>query len=115
MIKLSQSISAWNTPAFEETLKQEVTQLDVKQLPLQQALTHSNHTNGDNRKVIVMSVAEDANLIRVKTGIFYTGIIAGCNCADDPSPVDEINEYCEMEFTIEKTTAETSVLLLNDL
>lgn len=114
MIKLSQSISAWNTPVFEETLKQEIVQLDVKQLPLQQALIHSNYTNGDNRKIIVMNVAEDADLIRVKTGIFYTGIVAGCNCADDPSPVDEINEYCEMEFTINRTTAETTVHLLDN-
>ena len=114
MINLSKSILVWNTPAFEETLKQEITQLDVKQLPLQQALVNSNYTNGDNRKVIVMSVVDNADSIRVKTGIFYTGIVAGCNCADDPSPVDEINEYCEMEFDINKKTAETLVRLLNE-
>lgn len=114
MIKLSKSLAVWGNPTFEETLKQEIVQLDVKQIPLQQGLSNSNYTNGDNRKIILMSVTDESNCIRVKTGIFYTGIVAGCNCADDPSPVDEINEYCEMEFDINKATAETNVRLLSD-
>ena len=105
---------AWNTPAFEETLKQEITQLDVNQIPLQQALSNCNYTNGDNRKVIIMGVVDESDFIRVKTGVFYTGIVSGCNCADDPSPVDEVNEYCEMEFEINKTTTETIVRLLDE-
>jgi hypothetical protein len=115
MIKLSKALAAWNTPGFETSLKQEIVQLDVKQLPLQQALSNCNYTNGDNRKIIVMSVSDETDSIRVKTGIFYTGIVAGCNCADDPSPVDEVNEYCEMEFDINKKNAETSVRLLNEI
>ena len=43
---------------------------------------------------MLLSASEDAGLLRVKAGIFYTGIIAGCSCADDPTPIDELNEYC---------------------
>jgi hypothetical protein len=48
----------------------------------------------------------------VKAGIFYTGVIAGCSCADDPTPVDELNEYCVVQFDIDRMTAETTVRLL---
>jgi hypothetical protein len=50
----------------------------------------------------------------LKAGVFYTGIIAGCSCSDDPSPVDEQNEYCDLLFTIDKLTAETQITLLVD-
>jgi len=115
LIKLTKSISAWNSATFEDTLKQEIEQLDVRQLPLQQALTQSNYTDGKNRKIIIMSVTNETDIIRIKIGIFYTGIVAGCNCADDPSPFDEINEYCELEFEVNKKTAETSVHLLEQV
>ena len=50
--------------------------------------------------------------IRAKAGIFYTGIIPGCSCANDPTPETEYSEYCEVLFDINKRTAETLVTLL---
>jgi hypothetical protein len=61
---------------------------------------------------MIIGVSEAAGLIRVKAGIFYTGVIAGCSCADDPTPVDELNEYCVLQLGIDKKTAETTVTLL---
>ena len=51
--------------------------------------------------------------IRVKAGLAYNGIIAGCSCSDDPTPIDETNEYCEVLFSINKETAETTVELFS--
>ena len=61
---------------------------------------------------MIILVADDEGFIHVKAGIFYSGIIAGCSCADDPTPVDEQNEYCEVQFEINKKTAEATVALL---
>jgi hypothetical protein len=47
---------------------------------------------------MIISRADQPDCIQVKAGLLYTGIIVGCSCADDPTPVDEINEYCEMQF-----------------
>lgn len=58
-------------------------------------------------------MSEEENIIRVKASIFYTGIIHGCNCADDPSPVDELPEHCDVQLDINKFTAETDVTLIN--
>jgi len=111
MIYLPLSLKAWNTDAFNNTLKQEISSLDSNLLPLQKGLQHSNYANGDNLLATVLRVEDDNTNINVKVGLFYSGIIAGCNCADDPSPVDEINEYCEALVSINKQTAETTVNL----
>lgn len=111
MIELKLSLQQWQTAAFTETLKQEICSLDVRLLPLQQGLRYSSFANADKLSVTVLKVSEENNTILVRVGLFYTGIIAGCNCADDPSPVDEINEYCEALFTIDKNSAETLITL----
>ena len=113
MIKLVHALRAWNTPTFKETLQQEVEQLDKTELPLQQGLSHSSYVGNEAFKIIILSTSEDSDSIFTKTGVFYTGIIAGCNCSDDPTPVDEQTEYCELNFSINKETAETSVSLLD--
>ena len=112
MIRLTQSRNAFGTPAFQQVFKQEVEQLSVDQLPLQQGLSTSGYALDDPRRVMVIDVSDDANFIHAKAGIFYFGIIAGCSCADDPTPVDKNNEYCEVQFDIDKNSADTKVILL---
>lgn len=114
MIQLSQSLTAWGSPAFDSILKQEIRQLGIGQLPLQQGLSTSSHALGDKIDVMLISVVDEVKHLRVKAGIFYTGIIAGCSCADDPTPIDKHNEYCVVRVDIDKTTAETHVTLLTE-
>jgi len=111
MIRLTESLSAWGTSGFEDILKGEVEQIDPDQLPLQQGLSISSHVTDSQRTVLIINVADDEGFIRVTAGIFYSGIIAGCSCADDPTPVDEQNEYCEVQIEISKKTAEATVAL----
>jgi len=112
MIRLIKTLNAWGTPDFEGILKAEVERLDTDQLPLQQGLATSSHVTDSSRTAIIIRVTDDERYIRVRAGIFYSGIIAGCSCADDPTPVDEQNEYCEVQIEIHKQTAETTVALL---
>lgn len=114
MIRLTKALAAWGTPDFPGVLKQEVAHLDAGVLPLQQGLSTASYVIDDKLDVMIISVAEEAGLIRVKAGVFYAGIIAGCSCADDPTPVDELSQYCEVRLEISKTTAETTVTLLRD-
>lgn len=113
MIHLTKSLNAWGTPAFEQILKEEIERLDVGVLPLQRGLSQGSYTDGKGLAVMIIGVTEEQQIIRAKAGIFYTAIIAGCSCADDPTPVDELAEYCEVQFDIDKTTAETKVTLLS--
>ena len=112
MFYLKQSIKAWNTGSFNEILIKELRSIDSSLLPLQQGLSYSNFAVGDDISAIILRSEETDAQLLVKAGLFYTGIIAGCNCADDPTPVDEINEYCEVLLTINIVSAQTQVSLI---
>ncbi len=112
MIRLGKALHAWGTPEFEAVLKQEVAQLDVHDLHLQQGLATGNYVSDDPFTAMVNSVVEMEDVICVRAGIFFRGVIGGCSCADDPTPVSEINEYCEVQLKIDKATAETEVALV---
>lgn len=109
MIKLDKALNAWGTPHFAATLKQEIEQLGVGQLPLQQGLSMGNYVLAEPITAVVLSVTEMEKIIRIKSGIFFKSVIGGCSCADDPTPVSEINEYCELWLDIDKATAATTV------
>ncbi|KVW93460.1 hypothetical protein [Thiobacillus denitrificans] len=111
-IRLPHSLSAWGTPEFEAVLKREIEQLDAGQLPLQQGLAGSSYVTERPFQAMLISASEGAGLLRVKAGIFYTGIIAGCSCADDPTPIDELNEYCVVQLDIDTTTAAATTVTL---
>lgn len=114
MVKLTQSLKAWGSPVFNEVVKQELEQLGASELPLQQGLSQSSVVSNSPYQVMIIDVAEDEYLLRVKVGIFYQGIIAGCSCADDPAPVDEQTEYCIVQCLIDRKTAEAAVTLVGD-
>ena len=114
MIILRRALSAWGTPDFQAILKQEIAQLRAGQLPLQQGLSTGNYVSDAPLTVLIHSVAEVENILRVRAGIFYQGIIGGCSCADDPTPGSDINEYCEVQMDIDRASAITKVALLAD-
>jgi len=112
MVRLTQTLDAWGTSGFEGVLKAELEQLDASHLPLQQGLSTTSYAADSPHTAMIISVSDEDGFIRVKAGIFYSGIIAGCSCADDPTPVSEQSEYCEVLVQIHKRTAEATVVLL---
>ena len=118
MITLPNTLKAWQESGFDEgftlSFKQEIALLDHKHLPLQQGLSLSSYVSNEKVSAIVHNTDETPNNIIVKSGVFYTGIIAGCSCSDDPTPLDTQNEYCDLMIYIDKLTAETSVKLITE-
>ena len=113
MIKLVESAKAWGKPEFAATLKSEIKQLDPDLLPLQKGLSKTSYCAGGAKDIVILGTKESPEMIDARIGVFYAGVIAGSCCADDPTPVEEENEYCEVQLTINKATAETEVILLN--
>jgi hypothetical protein len=112
MIHLRKSLDAWGTREFEENLKTEIAGLDASILPLQQGLSFSSHAVGDTLRVLIIGAAEQGDSILAKVGIFYEGVVAGCSCADDPTPDSAQTEYCVVQVDIDRKTAEATLLLL---
>ena len=111
MVLLVNSLSNWKTEGFEKTLKAELECLTGKELPLQAGLQRSGYALDDNIKTTILRSDEDESVISIVAGVFYTGIIAGCSCSDDPSPTDVLTEYCEITISIDKQTAEADISL----
>jgi len=111
MIKLTKSVKAWGSSTFKEIFRNEVSQLDGRLLPLQQGMTRGSYANVDSFNVVLLDCDENAENIRANVGIVYTSVIVECACSDDPSSEDELSEYCELRFDINKQTAETSIIL----
>lgn len=114
MIHLPETLKAWDTPTFRDVLKREIEHLDPGLLPLQEGLCRSSHVTATPFRAVPLAVDHDGSRLRVKSGIFYTGIIAGCSCADDPTPIDEQTEYCILQFDIDTTTGDTTVRLIDE-
>ena len=114
MIKLTKALEAWATPDFENALQDEIKKIKPELLPLQEGLSQSSSVSDGDISVMILNITETVYDIRVKTGILYAEIIAGCSCADDPTPMGEQTEYCEVQFDINKMTAETTIALLNN-
>lgn len=112
MIRLEKALAAWGTPDFESVLKCEIAQLGADHLPLQQGLKVGNYVADIPVAVMINRVAESGDIIRVHAGVFYQGVLGGCSCADDPTPVSDINEYCEVLLEIDKRNSDTSVALI---
>ena len=113
MLNLSKALQAKHSPDFKKSLKNEIQNIDPTLLPLQQGLSLSSCVGTAPFSAVILNVSEEDDCFQVKTGVFYTGIIAGCSCSDDPTPTDEQNEYCEILFSINKETANTEIQLLD--
>jgi len=108
-VNLANSLDAWNSAAFDQVLKEEVEGLEIHLLPLHQFMVHGSHLVGDDFTVTILARGESDHCIRVKLGVFFRSVIAGCSCADDPTPVDERAEYGELWCEIDKATAKAVV------
>ncbi len=111
MIRLPRSAAAWGSPAFEAVFKRELAALGNAGLPLQQALQVGNLALDDAIDVVVLSQSEAAGRLKLKVSLFYTSVIAGCACDDDPTPVSENTECCELQVEIDRVSGEAAIQL----
>ena len=102
MFFLPNTTSAFNSERFDATLKQELAAQDEFAKLLQQSMQFGSCALLDELEIMLNKVAADDVQIRIEIGAFYHSIIAGCNCADDPSPVEKNNEYAEISVTINR-------------
>ena len=107
MLSLPNTVSAWGTMNFKSVLKNELESCDVEQLALQDALKFSSSVSGNSFQVMVNHISDEHDYIYVRVGVFYQGVVSGCNCSDDPSPVTENEEYCELALRIKKSDGKT--------
>ncbi len=111
MIRLTRTLDAWGKPDFNAVFKHDIEQLNATDLPLQQV-----PNDGKRISAVIIGAADDSDhdLIRAKAGVFYTAMVGFTNCEDESGPADEQNEYSELQFDINKKTAETAITRIGD-
>lgn len=112
VIVLPQALAAWGSPRFAAVLAAELQALPPGSLPLQQGLRSSSFALEDGAGFSLIGSESDPVSIGLRVGVFYSGIVAGCNCADDPSPVEPVPEYCELLLSIDRATGQAQVRLV---
>ena len=103
MIKLEQSAGAWGTDQFRRVLKSEVEALDAGTLPLARATAGGGQIDDSNIAVTVLGISEDDEAIMANVYLFFSELIGGCNCSEDPVAQ---NVQCELLIRLNKATAE---------
>lgn len=97
---------------LEATFKTEISALSPDALPLQQGMAHGNVAQGDALSAMVIGSEVDPGQVRIHAGLFFTSVVAGCACTNDPTPMNDEPEYCEVEFVIDRSDGATRVRLM---
>jgi len=112
-IQLPHTAAACGDESCKAVLQRELQALAAT-LPLQQGMSQGSYPLLDDVQVMVLSVHGQAPRIEARVGVFFKAIIAGCSCADDPTPLDEVNEYCEFRLDIDTATARATLRLADN-
>jgi len=109
MHDLQRSLKAFGSPDFAAVLREELAAFGPDALGLQQALSAGNTALSDGIGIMILHHLETSDTLQVRAGVFFTSVLGGCACADDPTPENENAEYCEIEITIDRRTGEALV------
>ncbi len=113
MVRLERALAAWGQPGFEAQLVSELALLDSRTLLLDAGMRAGSYVTDSPIRVIVKQAGDAGASLRVEVAVFFKSVIAGCSCADDPTPQDELDEFCELLLDIDKLTAVATISLLD--
>lgn len=100
---LAESLAHRGTDAFPHALKHEIESLPPATLPLYAGLTQGGLVDDTCLTATVLHTREERDAVFAKIGIFFTEIVAGCSCGDEPMAV---NVYCELGVNLNRHTLE---------
>ena len=98
-IRLRDCIEAEDSERFKQRLASALNVLPSGSLPLQAGCEQGGLVDDRNISASVLSVEQDKDRFLARVGIFFTEVVGGCNCNDDPL---EVNAYCVLEVAISR-------------
>lgn len=99
MPQLSRSLHAWPGEGFAAALKAELKTLPAGSLPLAHGLNEGGIIDDSELEISVFRPQQQDDLICAKLACFFTEVVGGCNCHDDPHTR---NAYCELMVEIDR-------------
>lgn len=101
----------YDSESFSCSLKNYIENLPTNTLPLNQCTTQGGIVDDSNISASILSVSDTEDCIKAKTGVFFTEIVGGCSCGDDPV---SLNVYCEIIVFFNKHTGELQYSIFNE-
>lgn len=114
MVKLPACLAEWGTARFARVFKQEMEGVPADALPLRCAMQHGSAPADEPHRVMLIATHETPDVLVVRAGIFFGSWLTGCQCADDPTPVDVLPEYGEVTVNIDRHTAVATFVMVED-
>ncbi len=113
-LHLPELVAAWDRPDFDTVLAARLAALGQPALPLQAGLRHGNYALDAPLSVVPLRRERRGDRLWLRARLFYTSVIAGCSCADDPTPVDTLTESCEIELSLDPASGAAQITLCPD-
>jgi len=105
-ISLAQCLEAVDSTDFGDCLARALKALPAGSLPLQGGCDQGGLVDDRDISASVLSVDQTKDCVTARVGVFFTEIVGGCNCNDDPL---EANAYCVLEVAIDRTDGATEL------
>ena len=87
-----------DAPGFHHALKRAIRSLP---LPLSALMQHGSRPRDSSPEPVILAVEDMGGMVRIRFGLFFQSIDAGCACEDDPTPINDINEYAELALILD--------------
>jgi hypothetical protein len=110
-MQLSQALRHWGTDSFGSILKAELENLPAGTLPLHQATSQGGMVDDSDISASILNSEANDNEIKIRVAVFFTEVIAGCNCNDPPM---EANGYCVLQVAIDRTSGAACITVVPD-
>jgi len=105
-------LRAWNSETFAQVLKDGIEGMDLEHLPLHEGCTQGGLVGDSKLTATVFEGVDEGSAIRAEVGIFFTELVAGCSCGDEP---DAVNTYCRFRICIiDKASAAAEIHVIPD-
>jgi hypothetical protein len=103
---LTKALGDWGTAGFATSLKRELLALGPATMPLHLGTTQGGIVDESSLDATVLGFEEEQGTIKARVGFFFTEIVGGCSCGDDPLASQA---YCELLVLIDRATGETEI------
>lgn len=96
--KLRTCLRSTDDQQLKRQLALALAELPAEQLPLQDGCTQGGMIDASDLAVSVLDVQQSPGRLSARVGVFFTEVVGGCNCHDDPG---RSNAYCVLEVGVD--------------
>jgi hypothetical protein len=105
-VQLPQCLGLTDADEFKRTLAGALRALPPGTLPLQAGCFQGGWADDRDIAVTVLSASQAPDRITARVGVFFTELVGGCNCHDDPL---EANGYCVLAVAIDRHSGAATI------